>query len=165
MGVVSDIMRTYRTPRAVLRHRIGPEENERTALATIMIACFLIFIAQWPRLSREAFEAGQDLEMMVGGTLLAWIFIMPLVFYIIAGVLFAILKLARRPAVPYEVRMATFWALLAATPLWLFYGLTNGFLEAGAGTTIVGAVAFGAFAIFWVLGLIEVSSSKGTLDV
>jgi hypothetical protein len=103
--------------------------------------------------------------MMVGGALLAWIFIMPLVFYLFAGLVFAILKLIRRSVLAYEVRMAIFWALLAATPLWMLYGMTSGFLGAGAGNSLVGGVAFLAFVMFCGLGLIEVSSSKGSADV
>ncbi|MBU2866365.1 YIP1 family protein [Pacificibacter marinus] len=160
MGVVSDILRNYRAPRAVLRHRIGPEVNEGGALITVVLACGLIFVAQWPRLSREAFEQGQDLDMMVGGALLAWVFIMPLVLYALAVLLHFVLRLVGGKQSAYEARMATFWALLAASPLWLLYGLCVGFLGAGAGVTLVGLIAFAAFTIFWGLGLVEVAFPK-----
>jgi hypothetical protein len=165
MGVVSDILRTYRTPRAVLRHRIGPEVNESGALITVMLACSLIFVAQWPRLARAAFEAEQDIQVHIGGALLAWVFIMPLVLYILAGALHIVLHLVRGKQSAYEVRMATFWALLAAAPLWLLYGLVVGFIGAGAGVTVIGFIAFAAFTLFWGLGLLEVAFPKETSHV
>jgi hypothetical protein len=165
MGVVADILRNYRTPRAVLRHRIGPVEDEGGALITLVLACGLIFIAQWPRLSREAFEQGKELDMMVGGALMAWVFIMPLVLYALAGGMHLVMRLVGGKQSAYEARMATFWALLAAAPLWLLYGLCVGFLGTTIGVTIVGFIAFAAFVAFWALGLIEVAFSKGTPDV
>lgn len=160
MGVVSDILRNYRAPRAVLRHRIGPVVNEGSALITVVLACSLIFVAQWPRLSREAFESGKELDMMVGGALLAWVFIMPLVLYALSIVLHFVLRLVGGKQNAYETRMATFWALLAASPLWLLYGMMVGFLGAGAGVTFAGLIAFAAFTIFWGLGLVEVAFPK-----
>ena len=50
-----DILRSYRTPRRVLRERIGTKAREDRAFATLMAGCVLTFVAQWPRLSREAF--------------------------------------------------------------------------------------------------------------
>lgn len=157
LGVAGDIIRTYRAPRAVVRHRIGPSENEGGALVTLMLACGLIFVAQWPRLSRAAFETGQDVQMLIGGTLLAWLFMMPLVFYTLAAVLTALLRLIGGRASGYEGRMATFWALLAAAPLWLLWGLTVGFIGQGPAATVTGALALVAVLIFWGAGLREVA--------
>ncbi|WP_417258798.1 YIP1 family protein [Celeribacter sp.] len=157
MGVAADIIRTYRAPGAVVRHRLGPTENEGGALVTLMLACGLIFVAQWPRLSREAFVTGQEVQMLLGGALLAWLFMMPLVFYVLAAVLTAALNLMGGKASGYEGRMATFWPLLAASPLWLLWGLTMGFIGQGPAATITGALALVAFLIFWGAGLREVA--------
>ncbi|RPE71437.1 Yip1-like protein [Pacificibacter maritimus] len=164
-GVVSDILRSYRAPRAVLRHRIGPAVDEGGALITLVLACGLIFVAQWPRLSREAYEQGKDLDMMVGGALMAWVFIMPLVLYALAALLHVVLRLVGGKQSAYEVRMATFWALLAAAPLWLLYGLCVGFLGVTPAVTAVGFIGFAAYVVFWALGLIEVAFAKGQPDV
>jgi len=161
LGVAADIIRTYRTPGAVVRHRIGPGENEGGALVTLMLACGLIFVAQWPRLSRVAFETGQEVQMLIGGTLLAWLFMMPLVFYVLATAITALLRVAGGRATGYEGRMATFWPLLAASPLWLLWGLTSGFIGQGPAATITGALALVAFLIFWGAGLREVAFPRG----
>lgn len=157
MGVVSDILRTYRAPRAVVRHRIGASDNEGAALITLVLACGLIFVAQWPRLARVAFETGQDLQMLIGATMLAWVFIMPLVLYVFSGALGFVMRALGYATTGFEVRIATFWPLLAASPLWLLFGLTAGFMGPGAAQSAVGLVALGAFIYFWGMGLIEVA--------
>lgn len=155
MGVATDIARTYRAPRAVIRHRIGMGEREGAALATLMLACVLIFVSQWPRLSRQAFETGQELDMLIGGTLLSWLFMMPLIFYVLAFLAELVLRIGGPAPSGFSVRMATFWSLLAATPLWLLWGLTAGFVGSGAAANVTGAAALAAFVIFWISGLRE----------
>lgn len=156
MGVVSDIGKSYRAPRAVLRHRLAAGDNEGGALVTLMLACGLIFVAQWPRLSRLAYETGQDVQMLMGATLLSWLFIMPLVFYVLAGIVGFVLRLLGSPATGFEVRMAMFWGLLCAAPLWLLWGLTAGFVGPGATTNGVGVLALAALIYFWGAMLAEV---------
>lgn len=149
MGLITDMAQSYRTPRQVFRHRLGQGENEGGALITLMIACALIFVAQWPRLSREAFETGQELQMLMGATLLGWLFIMPLVLYTLAGIVGFILRILGRPVTGYGARMALFWGLLCATPLWMLWGLTVGFVGLGSTANVVGILALGALIVFW----------------
>ncbi|MCA0043880.1 YIP1 family protein [Celeribacter litoreus] len=160
MGVVLDMAQSYRAPRAVLRRRLGAE-NESSALVTLMLACGLIFVAQWPRLSRVAFETGQEVQMLMGATLLGWLFIMPLIFYVLAGVAGLVLRAIGRPTSGYEARMALFWGLLCAAPLWLLWGLTAGFVGPGAATSLVGVLALFALMFFWGVNLSEVARKEG----
>ena len=78
MSVIQDVLRSYRAPRAVFQRRLGIGPREDRALAVLMGACLLVFAAQMPRLARQAHETGEELNMLMGATLLAWIFIMPL---------------------------------------------------------------------------------------
>lgn len=154
MSIVLDIIRTYRAPREVMSRRIGPEIREDRALAVLMGACIVIFIAQWPRLAREAYlEPGIEFDALLAGTLFAWLFVAPLLFYVLALVLQAFLRLARRPVHGYVVRMALFWGLLAACPLFLLTGLTSGFVGQGAALSLVSALALIALIVFWGAGL------------
>jgi hypothetical protein len=155
MGVVTDIAKSYRAPRAVLRHRLGGE-SEGGALVTLMLACGLIFVAQWPRLSRVAFETGQEVQMLMGATLLSWLFIMPLVFYVLSGIVGFALRFTGAQATGFEVRLAMFWGLLCAAPLWLLWGLAAGFVGPGATTNGVGVLALVALIYFWGVMLAEV---------
>ncbi len=157
MGVAQDIIRSYRAPRGVLRHRLGPQENEGAALVTLMLACGLIFVAGWPRLSRIAFETGQELQMLLGAALLSWLFMMPLFFYILALIVNIIQRILRFKTTGYETRMALFWGLLAAAPMWLFWGLSVGFLSNPVAVSFIGALSLAVLLYFWIAGLIEVS--------
>lgn len=149
-----DIVRTYRAPRDTIARRIGTDVREDRALAVLMGACVLIFIAQWPRLAREAWLAPDiGFDARLAGALFAWLFLMPLVFYGLSLILSGLLHLFRRPANGYSIRMALFWGLLAATPLFLLTGLTAGFVGPGPALNLVGALAFGALVVFWVTGI------------
>lgn len=160
MGVVTDMALSYRAPRKGLRNRLGAGENEGSALVTLMLACGLIFVAQWPRLSRVAFETGQELQMLLGATLLGWLFIMPLVFYVLAAAIGMVMRLVGSAATGFETRMALFWGLLCAAPLWLLWGLTAGFVGPGAATSLVGLLALAALIWFWGVMLADVAGKK-----
>ncbi len=157
MSVASDILRTYRAPREVLRRRLLGGAREDRALAILMAACLLIFVAQWPRLSREAFvDDTIALEALMAGALFGWIFVAPLAFYALALMTHWALRLSGITSSPYASRMALFWALLAAAPLWLLTGLMAGFAGPGVALNLVGVVAFGAFLVFWIAGIFEI---------
>lgn len=157
MALAGDIVESYRRPGRIVRRRLGdPVRAEGRALVTLMLACLLIFVAQWPRLSRESHLTGQDLNMMLGGALLGWLFIAPLALYGIAGVSHLIARALGGKAEYVEARMALFWALLAAAPLWLFWGLVAGFSGPGPLLDAVGIVALLAFVGLWAAGLYAV---------
>lgn len=153
MGVAADILRAYRAPRAVFRARLGETPREDRALVILMAACLLIFVAQWPRLQRAAIETGQDFQMMVGATLLAWVFIMPLAAYAIGTLTHLVARAMGGRGSAYGGRFALFWALLVASPLWLLTGLVAGFIGPGVQLNLVGAVALAAFVMHWFINL------------
>ena len=152
MALVPDILRTWRRPRAVMAEKIA-SRSEPLALVYLVLACALVFIGQWPRLAREAHLAGGDVQPLIGGALLGWLFVMPLVLYLLAGAVHLGSRLLRRPVTGFTARMAIFWGLLAAVPAWLLDGLTAGFVGAGPARSLVGVVALGAFLLFVGAGL------------
>ncbi len=161
MSVALDILATYRAPRAVLARRIGTVEREDRALAVLMGGCVMMFVAQWPRLSREAhLDETISFDARLAGALLGWLLLAPLFFYGLAWFTQLVMRLLGKPTTGYQTRMALFWALLAASPLWLLNGLTAGFVGPGAALTIVGLAASAALIVFWVSGLIEVSTTN-----
>jgi hypothetical protein len=156
MAVTNDILRTWRAPRAVMRDLLAMGQREDRAIAYLMAACFVIFIAQWPRLSRKA--AGFDLlpgtetpelSQLMAYEFLAWLMVWPLAFYIIAAASHLVAKAFGGKGTWYTARLALFWTLLATTPLLLLYGLMAGFLGPVAGTRLVGAAWLLAFAVIW----------------
>lgn len=162
MSVTRDIARSYRAPREVLRRRVAGPAREDRALAIVMAACVLMFVAQWPLLSRLAFEdPSVPLDMRLGGALLGWVFIAPLTLYVLAAVVHGVARLFGGRASWYEARMALFWAFLASSPLWLLNGLVAGFVGPGPGQTLVGAAALLVFLFIWGAGLWEVETGRG----
>ena len=155
MAATRDIVATFRGPGKVVRRILGQGPREDRALIYLMVGCLMVFVAQTPRLARQAFETGEDLRMLMGASLMAWLFIAPLLFYVLAGLIGVIARLLRQNISSYGARLALFWSLLASAPLWLLDGLTAGFIGPGPARSLTGAVAFGAFAIFWLFSLLE----------
>lgn len=155
MPVTRDIVATYRGPRRVMRRllKMGPREDR--ALAILMAACAVVFIAQLPRLSREAHLTGQELNPLLGGTLMAWIFLAPLLFYTLALISHVLLRLFGGKCDGFATRIALFWALLASSPLILLHGLVAGFIGSGIELKIVGALWLAIFLWFWLSDLRE----------
>ncbi|MFK7745327.1 MAG: YIP1 family protein [Roseobacter sp.] len=160
MAVTRNITATYKGPGRVVTGLLALGQREDRALAYLMAGCMVVFIAQMPRLAREAHLTGQDLNMMMGGTLLAWIFIAPLVLYCVAALSHLVARLFKGKGTPYGARLALFWALLASSPLMLLNGLVAGFIGPGLELQAVGFLWFAIFIWFWLGGLIAAERPK-----
>lgn len=161
MPVTTDIAGSYRRPRAVMRRLLDRGEHEGRALAILMAGCAVTFVAQWPRLAREAHLTGQELNPLMGGALLGWLFIAPLAFYAIALLSHLVCRLLGGTGTAYGARLALFWAFLAASPLLLLHGLVAGFIGPGPGLTGVGLIWCGVFLWFWLSNLREAEWGQG----
>jgi len=149
MSVSSDITATYRGPGRVMQRLLSLGQREDRALAFLMGACGIVFVAQLPRLAREAHLTGQELNMLMGGTLLAWLVIAPLLFYLIAAVSHVVARVVGGRGDWYGARLALFWSMLASTPLILLHGLVAGFIGDGPGLQAVGLLWCAVFLWFW----------------
>ena len=154
MAATRNIVATYRSPFKVVRQLLGEGVQESRALVFLMVACLMVFVAQTPRLARQSYLTGEDLGMLMGGTLLAWLFIAPLLLYFVAWLTFLFAKALRSGMTSYSTRLALFWALLASTPVMLLWGLTAGFVGPGIEMNGVGMLWFLVFVWFWVSGMI-----------
>jgi hypothetical protein len=148
--ITRDIARTYRAPRQVLREKLAAGPREERALATLMGACFLVFVSQWPALSRQAWlDPEVPLDARLGGALMGWLFIAPMAAYVMAAATHVAARLIGGRGSWFGARLALFWALLAASPLWLLNGLVAGFIGPGPALNLVGLAAVTAFLVFW----------------
>ncbi len=154
MPVTRNITATYRGPARVMRGLLSAGPREDRALAYLMAGCLVVFISQMPSLAREAHLNGEDLNMLMGATLLAWIFIAPLILYALALVSHWIAKLFGGKGSAYGARLALFWALLASSPLMLLNGLVAGFIGPGLELQLVSLAWCIVFVWFWIYGLI-----------
>ncbi len=150
MGVAADIAASWRRPKAVMEKHLAMGQREDRALMFLMLACFLIFIAQWPVLSRQAhLDPSVPLQARIGGALMGWLFWAPLLAYALAALTRLVAKLFGGQGSWYSARLALFWALLASSPAWLLYGMVAGFVGPGAALQLVGAGLLLAFLSIW----------------
>lgn len=159
MPVTTDIVASYRTPRQVLRRHLSLGLREDRALMFLMVACLLIFVAQLPRLSREAtLNPEASLGEAATGELFVWLLVAPLFFYGLAALSHLIARLFGGQGTWYRARVALFWALLALSPLWLLRGLVAGFIGPGTSLDAMTLFALGIFALLWFANLREAES-------
>lgn len=155
MSLSREIVASYRGPGRVVRRLLVSGQREGRALAILMGACVIVFVAQWPRLAREAHLTEQELNPLLGGALLGWVFIAPLFFYALALIVHQISRLFGGRGSGYGARIALFWAFLASTPLILLHGMVAGFIGPGPGLAGVGVLWSAVFLWFWGAGLRE----------
>lgn len=148
-----DMVRSLRAPRRVIRGLGVAGVREPWLLMVLMLACALVFVAQWPRLARAAhLDPSIPLDARLAGALFAWVFLAPLFFYGMAALLALVLRLVVR-ASGASVRLALFWALLVASPVMLLQGLVAGMIGPGAQAGLVAALAALVFVAVLVAGL------------
>jgi hypothetical protein len=156
VSVIADILHAYRRPRAAMRRHLAAGAREDRALGFLVLACLLIFVAQWPRLARQAhLDDAVPLQALIGGALMAWLFIAPLAFYAIAAVSAAVARMMGGRGDWFASRLALFWSLLVISPLLLVNGLLAGFLGAGGASMMVGLVVLALFLYLWGAALVE----------
>lgn len=161
MAATRDIVASYRGPGRVMRRLLEGGVREDRALIYLMIGCLMVFVAQTPRLARQSYVTGEDLGMLMGGTLLAWMFIAPLLLYFLAWVVYLVARILHASITVYGARLSLFWALLASSPLILLWGLTAGFVGPGIEMTLVGVVWLAVFLWFWIAGFIAAARRAG----
>ncbi|MGR3759398.1 YIP1 family protein [Roseobacteraceae bacterium NS-SX3] len=155
MPVTTDITATYRGPRKVFARLLAMGPREDRLLVILMAGCALAFIAQMPVRAREAHLTGQELNMLLGGSLLALIFIAPLILYGLAWLAHLAARAAGGQGDGWHARLALFWAFLAASPLMLLNGLAGGFIGPGPALNLTGALWLAAFLWFWGSGMVQ----------
>lgn len=151
MSLMRNIARSYRAPGKVVSGLARGDLREPQVLFFGLLACGLIFVAQWPGLSRAAaLDPSITFEQRMGGALFGVMFVLPLLLYALAGLLQVGLRLVRRPVPGLHARLALFWALLAVTPLMLVQGGMSAFLGAHPAVMAFGFVV--ACAFLYILG-------------
>lgn len=155
MPLTQDIVATYKAPGPVVERFLSQGRQEVRALIFAIIGCALIFVAQTPYQAREAqLDPEVPLNARLYWSGFFWVFIMPIVLYGFAAILWALSRLARRSLSGYAIRLTLFWALLASTPVILLMGLVAGFIGPGIQLQTVGLLWIAVFLWFWVRGLL-----------
>ena len=157
MSISAEIVDSYKNARPVIARKLAQGPREDQALALVMGASGLFFVASIPgNLRAAAINPDVPLEARLSGALLALLFIAPLIFYVLAGITGLILRLFGGPKGLYGARIALFWALFCAAPLALLQSLISGFLGPVVLASAIGIGGFIVFLYIWIMGLTEV---------
>ncbi len=161
MSVVRNIIRTYKSPRKTISGLIAQGPREPEVLVFAMLACGLIFVAQWPVLSRAAaLDPSVTFEQRMGGALFGIMFMLPLLLYGLAGLLQLALRLFSAKVIGLHVRLVLFWSLLSVTPLMLAQGGLSAFLGATSAVMVFGFVVAGVFLYILGAGVLELVRAR-----
>ena len=160
MAVSSDIVRTWRGPRRVVRDLLAQGRREDRALVYLMAGLLIVFVARLPALQRDAILSGTDFTRDASYAFFGLIIISPLLFYGLAEIGRLVAWVFGNAISSYSGRLALFWAWLAASPAALLYGLGAGFVgPEETATQIVGAIWLAAFFWFWIQGVREAAKA------
>lgn len=156
MAVSTDIVRTWRGPRAVLRELLAQGTREDRALVYLMVGQLIVFVSRLPALQREAVLGEGDFTRDATYAFFGLVMLAPLMFYLLAEIARWLARALGVVITSYEGRLALFWAWLAAAPASLLYGMLVGFNGVDEpGTRVVGGIWLFAVVWFWVQGLRE----------
>ncbi len=161
MALISNVLKTYRAPRQAVRGVLEMGRREDLMVVYLLLACALIFASQWPALARQAYlDPAIPLQALLAISAMVWLMAFPLIAYILAFVLYLLTRVVGMGTTGYGSRVALFWAMLAASPLWLFWGMVKGLAAPGAAESAVAALTLGAFLFFLVAGLLEAGRAR-----
>lgn len=150
------ILQSWWAPRRVVRGLAGMPEQVKLVL--LMLSMLIILVAQAPGHARSAtLDPSVPFEARMGGSLLAVMFLMPLIAYALAGVVSLLSKLTPWPVDQAASRLALFWALLAAAPAMLLAGLVAGLIGQGPALSVTRALSGIGFLVIWGAGLSALS--------
>jgi hypothetical protein len=155
MTVTTDMVATWRAPRAALRRHLARGRSEPFVFTLLLVFLVLTFIGQWPAAAREAYFADEPSalpRLLARG--LAVLATIPL-WYGLAALGRIVARAMGGQGSWYAARMALFWALATVSPLLLLQGLVAGMIGPGPALWAVSAVVGVAFLWLWLTMLHE----------
>ena len=155
MTVTTDLVATWRAPRAALRRHLARGQSEPFVFTLLLVFLILAFVGQWPVAARDAFlakEASAAPRILARG--LAVLATIPL-WYGLAALGHIVARAMGGQGSWYGARVALFWALATVSPLMLLQGLVGGMIGPGPGLGLVSAVVGVAFLWLWLTMLHE----------
>lgn len=155
-GVLPLMLRSWWAPRRVYRDLRGMPD--RALIVVLMIAMLINLLAQAPLNARLAhFDPEIPFVARMGGSILAVMFMFPLLAYGMAVMSIWANRGWRRRLRGPESRLALFWALLAVAPGMLLAGLVAGMIGSGPALGLVRLVTGVGFMFIWISGMIELA--------
>lgn len=156
MPVTTDIVATWRSPRATIRRHRARGTSEPFVFTLLLVFLVLTFVGQWPQAAREAYLAQEPSAIpRVLPRAMAILATIPL-WYGLAAISRLIARAMGGRGSGYAARLALFWALAAISPLMLLQGLVAGMIGAGPALWLVSSGVGLSFLWLWLTMLHEV---------
>jgi hypothetical protein len=147
--VTTDLVQTWRSPRAALRRHLARGVSEPFAFTLLLVFLVLAFVGQWPIAAREAYLAN---EPSAAPRILARAFAVlgsfPL-WYAVAALSHLVARSLGGQGTWYGARIALFWALATVGPLMLLQGLVAGMIGPGPALWVISVGTGLAFLWLW----------------
>ncbi len=155
MAVTTDIMASWRSPRAAIRRHLARGVSEPFAFSILLVFLIVAFVAQWPLAARAAFLADESsvaprllaLALAVLATIPLW--------YGLAALSRVVARVFGGRGTWYSARLALFWALATISPLMLLQGLVAGMIGPSPGLWLVTTIVGIGFLWLWLTMLHE----------
>ncbi len=155
MTVTTDLVATWRSPRAAVRRHLARGVSEPFAFTLLLVFLILAFVGQWPAAAREAYLADEpSAAPRILGRALAVLATIPL-WYGLAALSRLVARALGGKGSWYGARIALFWALATVGPLMLLQGLVIGMIGPGPALTTVNILVGLAFLWLWLTMLHE----------
>lgn len=165
LSVTQEIFRSYRAPRKVMRRlldALGRDDRpEARVLVYLLAGCFVIFVGQVPGLLALPMDApdAPPREALLGITFFGWLFIWPLLFYLLAAIAHLVARLFGSKGSHLGSRAALFWTVLAVSPLMLLRGMVEVSFGPGTELLAVDFIVGLAFCALWSISLLEAETA------
>ncbi len=158
MAVTTDILASWRSPRAAVRRHLARGQSESFAFTLLLVFLLLAFVGQWPQASRDAFLADEpSVAPRLLARALAVLATIPL-WYGLAALSRLVASALGGHGNWYGARLALFWALATVSPLMLLQGLVAGMIGPGPALLLVSAVVGVSFLWLWLTMLHEMEA-------
>jgi len=127
VSLLSDIVRTYSDPSAVVAKKISGGIGERQVLGYLVGALLISFLVRVPEQIAIAQSGitGATTDALVGGLFAAMLIFAPLFLYLLAGLSHLVAKLFGGTGTWFGARLALFWTLLSLQPVVLALFVIN----------------------------------------
>ena len=152
----------YASPRTATRSRMALVRNEGQAFAYLLLGCAISFLAQIPYLARADLldYSNHSFVSLAAGRLLGLLVFAPLLFYAVAALSGIVLRMIKGRPCWFKMRVALFWAVLAASPAVLIQGVLRGFLDVAFVDVAASIAVAMTFLSFWAIGIACVAEGQ-----
>lgn len=165
-GILDGIVRTWAAPRRAMAERMAAGLSESRALADLLLACGLLFVASLPgaRRGAETLEGAtsEPMAAAVAAHAFAWIAVAPLAAYGVAALVHLVARAFGAPAGFVRARTALFASMLAGTPVALGMALLGVLVDAVPGLLpVVGLLGYAGLAAWLWLFAASLAEAEG----